>query len=126
MSNVTGYPTIYTTCNQLMILLAGIKIRSQSFFQCGMEPISDYGTTVNEMMLQSNEGRIRVFPAIPHDWDSTDLAFTLLARGAFIVSSQREKKGIVNQVGIKSMNGNRCRLQNPWQGQKVSIYQVST
>lgn len=89
----------------------------------GMEPISDYATTVNEMLLQSNEGKIRVFPAIPSSWkDSTDVAFTLRARGAFMVSSHMDKQGNIKHVGIKSLRGNTCQLQNPWPGKKVTVY----
>ena len=66
------------------------------------------------MMLQSNEDKIRVFPAIPAAWDTTRIAFTLLARGAFIVSSERDEQAKVTQIGIKSLKGNICRIQNPW------------
>ena len=83
-----------------------------------MEPISNYCTAINEMMLQSNEDKIRVFPAIPSVWDTTKLAFTLLARGAFIVSAERNEQAQVTMVGIKSLKGNLCRLQNPWPGKK--------
>ena len=70
------------------------------------------------MMLQSNEGKIRVFPAIPSAWDTTRIAFTLLARGAFIVSSERDEHAQITQIGIKSLKGNRCRIQNPWNDSK--------
>ena len=66
------------------------------------------------MILQSNENKIRVFPAIPSAWDTTRIAFTLLARGAFIVSSERDEQAQVTQIGIKSLKGNICKIQNPW------------
>lgn len=115
MHNVTGYPdNIYNLASVHDLLNHAYTIRSQEFFQCGMEPISNYATAINEMMLQSNEGKIRIFPAIPKTWDSTNIAFTLLARGAFIVSSEMRKNAIINQVGIKSLQGNLCKIQNPW------------
>lgn len=119
MHNVTGYPdNIYNLSSIHDLLNHAYTIRSQAFFQCGMEPISNYATAMNEMMLQSNENKIRVFPAIPAAWDSTRIAFTLLARGAFIVSSERDEEAQVTQVGIKSLKGNTCKIQNPWAGKK--------
>lgn len=115
MHNVTGYPDdIYNLKSQHDLLNHTYVIRSKDFFQCGMEPISNYSTAINEMMLQSNEGKIRIFPAVPSKWDNMELAFTLLARGAFIVSSIRYKNSIVKQIGIKSLQGNICNVQSPW------------
>lgn len=119
MHNVTGYPdNIYNLASSHDLLNHTYVIRSHDFFQCGMEPMSNYCTAINEMMLQSNEDKIRVFPAIPSVWNTTKLAFTLLSRGAFIVSAERNEQAQVKQVGIKSLKGNFCRLQNPWPGKK--------
>lgn len=124
MHNVTGYPdNIYNLSSIHDLLNHTYTIRSQAFFQCGMEPISNYATAMNEMMLQSNEGKIRVFPAIPSAWSTTDLAFTLLARGAFIVSAGRNEQAQVISVGIKSLKGNICRIQNPWPNKKNLVIQ---
>lgn len=123
LTNVTGYPHNIYNLKSVHDLIGGYKIRSKPFFQMGMEPISNYATTVNEMLLQSNEGKIRVFPAVPSSWkDSSDVAFTLRARGAFMVSSYMDKQGKIKQVGIKSLRGNTCLLQNPWPGEKVTVY----
>lgn len=122
MHNVTGYPdNIYNLSSIHDLLDHRFTIRSQAFFQCGMEPISNYATAINEMMLQSNENKIRVFSAIPTAWDGCRIAFTLLARGAFIVSSERDELAQVNQVGIKSLQGNFCRIQNPWSGKEKIV-----
>lgn len=124
MHNVTGYPDNIYNLNSIHDLLDhAYTIRSHAFFQCGMEPISNYGTTINEMMLQSNEDKIRVFPAIPSAWDTTRVAFTLLARGAFIVSSERDEQTQVAQIGIKSLKGNLCKVQNPWPNKKNIVIQ---
>ncbi len=121
-SNVTGYPDNIYNLQSIHDLIGGHKIRSKPFFQMGMEAMSEYATTVNEMLLQCNEGKIRVFPAIPSNWKGQDeVAFTLRARGAFIVSSRMDKQGIIQQVSIKSLQNNRCRLQNPWPGKKVEV-----
>lgn len=126
MHNVTGYPdNIYDLASKHDLLGGKYVIRSHDFFQCGMEAMSNYATTMNEMMLQSNEGKIRVFPAVPSAWNSTRLAFTLLARGAFIVSAERNEQARVGQIGIKSLKGNRCFLQNPWGDEaKIEVIQV--
>lgn len=122
MHNVTGYPdNIYNLKSVHDLLGNGFSIRSHAFFQCGMEPISNYATAMNEMMLQSNEDKIRVFPAIPTAWDSVRIAFTLLARDGFIVSAERNEQACVTQVGIKSLQGKVCRIQNPWPGKEVTV-----
>lgn len=124
MHNVTGYPdNIYDLQSVHDLLNHAYTVRSHDFFHCGMESISNYATAMNEMMLQSNEGKIRVFPAIPSAWDTTRIAFTLLARGAFIVSAERDEKAQVTQVGIKSLKGNLCKIQNPWPGEKMICIQ---
>ncbi|MGL4853289.1 MAG: glycosyl hydrolase family 95 catalytic domain-containing protein [Phocaeicola sp.] len=91
---------------------------AKPFVQCGMEPITLLGTAVNEMLLQSQEGKIRVFPALP---SNRSMAFTLMARGAFKVSSYISEDGKIPGVEIESLNGNSCRIQNPWSSGKVEI-----
>jgi len=122
MHNVTGYPdNIYDLQSVHDLLGHTYTIRSHDFFQCGMEPMSNYSTAMNEMMLQSNENKIRVFPAIPTAWNTKRIAFTLLARGAFIVSSERDEEAQVTRIGIKSLKGNICRIQNPWTRNDIAV-----
>jgi hypothetical protein len=61
---------------------------------------------------------IRVFAAWPKEWDA---AFTLLARGAFLVSSSMTA-GKIEFVQIKSQTGGECRLRNPWPNMAVTLY----
>ncbi len=89
------------------------------FVQCGMETIGIFGTAVNEMLLQSHENKIRLFPATPKDWAT---AFTLLARGGFRVSACKNKEGFIAGADIESELGNVCRIQNPWPKQKVILF----
>jgi hypothetical protein len=84
---------------------------AKPFIQCGLEPLSIYGAAVNEMLLQSNENKIRIFPAMPDGWAAS---FKLLARGAFIVSAERKKDGTVSGVYVESQKGNECRIVNPF------------
>src|SRR5437867_1935182 len=60
---------------------------------------------------------IHVFPAWPREWDA---AFTLLARGAFLISAAMEKGRIVS-VEIRSQAGAECRLRNPWPGSTLKL-----
>ena len=91
---------------------------AKPFIQCGMEPINIIGTAINEMLLQSHEGKIRVFPARPAN---QSMAFKLRARGGFIVYSYVDKNGNIPGVEINSINGNRCRIQNPWSTDKIVV-----
>ena len=85
----------------------------------GVETLSAVPNTINEMMMQSYEGIIRVFP----NWDrDVDGSFTnLRAYGAFLVSSSIEN-GIIGAVTIKSEQGRPCRIENPWPMHKVLVY----
>jgi alpha-L-fucosidase 2 len=67
---------------------------------------------LQEMLLQSYSGTVRVFPAIPADWK--DVSFvTLRAEGAFLVSAER-KGGLNQSVEIVAEKGGTLRLENPF------------
>jgi hypothetical protein len=61
---------------------------------------------------------IRLFPGWPKDWEA---AFTLLARGAFLVTSSI-RGGTVEFVELESQAGAECRLRNPWGEFEVTLY----
>ena len=86
-------------------------LRTKPFVQCGMETIGIFATAINEMLLQSHEGKIKVFPAIPSNFSA---AFRLCAEGAFNVSSAIDSSGVISFVEIESQAGKECRIQNPW------------
>ena len=66
---------------------------------------------VQEMLLQSQGGHIRVFPAVPDDW--RDVSFrNLRAEGAFLVSAAR-KNGQCVRVEITSEKGGPLDVQLP-------------
>ncbi len=116
MFNCRGYPSKLYDLDLKVNLIGGPgrpTIKWRDFFQCGMETTSICATAMTEMMLQSNEGKIRVFPALPAEWKDKELAFKLLARGGFLVAAER-RKGEVVQVGVKSLHGGTCRVQNPF------------
>jgi alpha-L-fucosidase 2 len=67
---------------------------------------------VAESVLQSYNGRIRVFPAMPAKWEGE---FTLAAVGGFLVSSKMNSDGVIPFVKIVSRRGGTCLVTNPWQ-----------
>lgn len=71
-------------------------------------------TTMNEMLLQSWNGIIRVFPAVPDSWK--DATFdNLSAKGAFLVSGSR-KNGATQFVKVKSLAGSPCLIKTNLKG----------
>ncbi|MBI2503088.1 MAG: glycoside hydrolase N-terminal domain-containing protein [Candidatus Latescibacteria bacterium] len=74
---------------------------------------------LQEMLLQSHRGKIRIFPAIPASWQ--DVAFTdLRAEGAFLVSAW-QAGGKVLQVEIHAEQGGRCVLVSPFSGREITL-----
>ena len=83
----------------------------------GIENCSGF-LALNEMLLQSHEGVLRLFPCWPR---AKEAKFgTLRAVGAFLVSAEL-KGGVVSGVRILSEKGRPCTLVNPWPNQKVEI-----
>jgi len=67
---------------------------------------------LQEMLLQSYSGTVRLFPAIPASWK--DVSFkTLRAEGAFLVSAER-KDGTMERVEVIAEKGGLLRLENPF------------
>ncbi|HJD94160.1 MAG TPA: hypothetical protein K8W07_04165 [Bacteroides togonis] len=78
-----------------------------------------FASGVQEMLLQSHTGIIRLFPAIPKDWQNVSFK-KLRAVGAFVVSAKIEN-GRKLSVNIFSENGGTLRLHNPFSGEfKIS------
>ncbi len=79
---------------------------------------------LQEMLLQSYSGTIRVFPAVPASW--RDASFKgLRAEGAFIVSAER-KDGSVQSIEIVAEVGGNLRLENPFgDGYVVAGFEAS-
>jgi hypothetical protein len=78
-------------------------------------------TTINEILLQSHDGVIRVFPALPPEW--RDASFQLRAVGAFLVSGEM-RGGEIQPVLIESLTGGWCRVANPWGTGDVSVREL--
>lgn len=67
---------------------------------------------LQEMLLQSYSGVIRVFPAVPSGWKEASFA-TLRAEGAFLVSAER-REGVTRSVEVLAEKGGVLRLENPF------------
>jgi hypothetical protein len=69
---------------------------------------------VQELMLMSHGGIIRVFPGAPSTW--SDVAFDRFrAEGAFLVSAKR-KAGVTKFVRVESLAGEPCKVKHGMSG----------
>jgi len=84
----------------------------------GIETCGGITAGINEMLLQSYEGEIRLFPCWPANQNARFA--NLRAWGAFLVSAEL-KKGVVQGVRILSEKGTPCQLANPWPGFSVRL-----
>lgn len=66
-------------------------------------------TAIHEMLLQSWNGIIRVFPAVPSAWQEASFHH-LRTEGAFLVSAMRQN-GQTQFVTVTSLAGEPCRLK---------------
>ena len=73
---------------------------------------------VSEMLIQSCDGVIRLAPAVPPEWDASFSGF--LTVGAFEVDAEITG-GRARSASVTSLNGNRCRMINPWAGREITV-----
>jgi alpha-L-fucosidase 2 len=73
---------------------------------------------INECLLQSYTGIIRLFPNWPDDCDAR--FSTLRAVGAFLVSCER-RDGEIRLLTIESEKGGTCQLYTPWPDVAVRV-----
>jgi hypothetical protein len=83
----------------------------------GIENVSP-ALAVTEMLMQSHEGVIRLFPCWPKDRAAR--FGTLRAEGAFLVSATLNG-GVVGGIEITSEKGLDCCIANPWPGRPVRV-----
>ncbi|MBX7259755.1 MAG: hypothetical protein K1Y02_25595 [Candidatus Hydrogenedentes bacterium] len=69
-------------------------------------------TGLQEILMQSHGGIIRITPALSPLWSGV---FQLRARDGFMVASD-VWKGVPRVVEVRSLWGRRCRVANPWPG----------
>lgn len=76
-----------------------------------------FAAGVQEMLIQSHGGLIRVFPAIPSSWQ--DVSFNdFRTEGAFLVSASLEA-GRLSGLSVYSEKGGHLRLKHPETGEIV-------
>lgn len=94
-------------------------LSTRPFVQCGFETPAILMMAIHESALQSQEDIIRVFPI-------RDLfgncGFTLKARGGFLISAVQREGRFIPAVLVKSLCGNRCRLDVSGFGKEVFLY----
>ncbi len=67
---------------------------------------------VHELLLQTRDGVVEVFPAVPKNWK--DVSFrSLRAEGAFLIDARKEN-GVPVQVRIKAEKAGVLRMQLPF------------
>ena len=97
--------------------------RDAWYFQVDAPP--GLSIMLNEMLLQSYDGVIRVFPAVPFT-DKPIRFHSLRAQGGFLVSAERRENKTMYVV-IQSLCGNELKLFNPFvnepdSGIEVKVY----
>ena len=70
---------------------------------------------INEALLQSHNGLIRVLPAVSKSWSGT---FRLRAEGGFLVTVDFAH-GRARLAQVQSLLGGKCRILNPWNETRV-------
>jgi alpha-L-fucosidase 2 len=78
-----------------------------------------FASGINEMLIQSHTGVVKIIPAIPNSWENLSFK-NLRTMGAFLVSSEIIK-GKVTQVEIGSETGGIINIANPFPSGKYSI-----
>jgi alpha-L-fucosidase 2 len=74
---------------------------------------------LQEMLLQSHDGTVRVFPAVPESWKNAGFR-TLRAEGAFLISAER-RDGKTARVEIESEKGGLLKLVSPRDGTLLEV-----
>ncbi len=85
-----------------------------------LESSGIFSAAVNEMLLQSHDGTIRVFAAVPERWHSR---FILRAAGSFLVASEHRGREGVPYILIQPLGGKprSCRVVLPWSGRGATV-----
>ncbi|GLX67735.1 glycosyl hydrolase family 95 catalytic domain-containing protein [Paenibacillus glycanilyticus] len=135
-TDYNGFPTIFTAAARVGYEPETIlrELRRQCskhsfpnlfifFGGGGIECCSGVPATINEMLLQSHEQVIRLFPVWPRD--KAARFHQLRAAGAFVISSELSG-GKVTLIEITSEKGQDCRIFNPWLNEGFSLIEVDS
>ena len=86
----------------------------------GIEQLNTIPDAIQEMMLQSYEGVLRIFPVWPRAERPNASFRNFRAWGGFEVSAVL-KDGEVERVTLLSHKGHSCKVENPWPGKSVEV-----
>ena len=75
-----------------------------------------FAAGIQEMLIQSHTGIVRIFPAIPEEWKEAGFN-KLRAEGAFLISAKMERGDII-EVNILSEKGGDLKIFNPFKNNK--------
>ena len=90
------------------------KLSSYRYRPFTLEGNFAFASAIQEMLLQSHDGMIEIFPAIPEAW--RDVSFNQLrAEGAFVISARKEN-GKVKTITILSEQGGELKVKNIFEG----------
>ena len=112
-------------------LTADTGVTPNTFYRDGGHATSEtplgVAAAIQELLLQSWGGRLRVFPAVPTAW--RDARFRdLRGEGAFLVSAVRQG-GVTRSVRIASLAGEPCRVVSdlpwPWHADGARVFHVT-
>lgn len=79
-----------------------------------------FASAIQEMLLQSHSGVVKLFPSIPADWQNVSFS-DLRAQGAFLVSAEIQN-GVISRIEIFPENGGDFILENPFD--ENTAYQI--
>jgi hypothetical protein len=78
-----------------------------------------FAAGIQEMLLQSYQGFIEVFPAVPRSWNNASFK-TLRAEGAFLVSATR-RNGVLTEIIIQSEKAGLATIKVPARPKNTTI-----
>ncbi|MCY1718789.1 glycoside hydrolase N-terminal domain-containing protein [Prolixibacteraceae bacterium Z1-6] len=78
-----------------------------------------FASALQEMLIQSHTGVVKLFPAIPASWDNVSFD-NLRTYGAFLVTAEK-KEGAVAYMKVKSEKGGVFKILNPFNGKEPKI-----
>jgi hypothetical protein len=103
-------------------------ITSREAFYLQVDVSPGLSVLLNEMLLQSYDGVLRVFPAAAPSEESVRF-HSLRAQGGFLITAER-RGTTVPYVILHSLQGNPVRLRNPFanepdRGVQVKVYELA-
>ena len=103
-----------------MILFRGLPNGFLKENPHGIEQLNTIPDAIQEMMLQSYEGVLRIFPVWPKKQHPNAAFRGMCAWGGFEVDAVL-RDGDVEKVTIISHKGHDCKIQNPWPARTVKV-----